>query len=240
MDDVFVIPFSREIASWTPEEFIERVLVDGLHAAHVVVGANFRFGARAAGDVATLAQAWSHEDFEAAGIALDGGPQVWSSTYVRTCLAAGDVEGAAEALGKAVLGSSGTSSGATSEGASSATRPPTCRRATPQLPPTGSTPDGCACSPQDGEDPSGPLPVAISVGTNPTFEGRARAPGRVLRPRPHRPGALRPPRRGVLPRASSAAWWRSTASTPWSSRWPTTSADPHPPRPVGPPGERFR
>ena len=39
-------------------------------------------------------------DFTAEGIALDGGPQVWSSTYVRTCLAAGDVAGAAEALGR--------------------------------------------------------------------------------------------------------------------------------------------
>ena len=160
-----MIPFSREIASWTPEEFIDRVLVDGLHAAHVVVGANFRFGARAAGDVATLARVGRDEDFEAEGIALDGGPQVWSSTYVRTCLAAGDVEGAAEALGGRSR-SSATSSAATSAAASSATRPPTSRRATPPLPPTGCTPGGCACSPAGSR-----LPVAISVGTNPTFEG---------------------------------------------------------------------
>ncbi len=100
VDDVFVIPFSREIAAWSPEEFIDRVLVDGLHAAAVVVGANFRFGAKAAGDVATLAAAGRVQGFEVVGLALDGGPQVWSSTYVRTCLAAGDVEGAAEALGR--------------------------------------------------------------------------------------------------------------------------------------------
>ena len=100
VDDVFVIPFSREIAAWSPEEFIDRVLVDGLHAAVVVVGANFRFGAKAAGDVATLDAAGRAHDFEVEGLALDGGPQVWSSTYVRTCLAAGDVEGAAEALGR--------------------------------------------------------------------------------------------------------------------------------------------
>ena len=97
---MFVIPFSREIAAWTPVEFIDRVLVDGLHARHVVVGANFRFGARASGDVATLVEAGRERDFDVEGIALDGGPQVWSSTYVRTCLAAGDVEGAAEALGR--------------------------------------------------------------------------------------------------------------------------------------------
>ncbi len=51
-----MIRFSREIAAWTPEEFIERVLVGGLHARHVVVGANFRFGNKAAGDVALLAE----------------------------------------------------------------------------------------------------------------------------------------------------------------------------------------
>ena len=41
---MFALPFSREIAAWSPEEFVDRVLVDGLHAAAVVVGANFRFG----------------------------------------------------------------------------------------------------------------------------------------------------------------------------------------------------
>ena len=66
----------------------------------VVVGANFRFGHRAAGDVAALRELGDERGFVAEGIELDGGPQVWSSTYVRTCLAAGDVAGAAEALGR--------------------------------------------------------------------------------------------------------------------------------------------
>ena len=76
------------------------MLVDALHAGAVVVGANFRFGHRAAGDVATLREAGDEHGFDVEGIPLDGGPQVWSSTYVRTCLAAGDVAGAAEALGR--------------------------------------------------------------------------------------------------------------------------------------------
>lgn len=38
--------------------------------------------------------------FRVVAVPLDGGPQVWSSTYVRNCLAAGDVAGAAEALGR--------------------------------------------------------------------------------------------------------------------------------------------
>jgi riboflavin kinase / FMN adenylyltransferase len=99
-DDVLVLPFSREMASWSPEEFVQRVIVDGLHARGVVVGANFRYGTRAAGDVHDLAVSGGQHDFVVDAVALDGGPQVWSSTYVRSCLAAGDVSGAAEALGR--------------------------------------------------------------------------------------------------------------------------------------------
>jgi len=167
VDDVFVIPFSREIASWTPEEFIERVVVDGLHAAHVVVGANFRFGAKAAGDVATLAESGARHGFEVEGLALDGGPQVWSSTYVRTCLAAGDVEGAAEALGRpySVVGHVVRGE----------------KRGRELGYPTANVPVGRLAVPADGvyagwlgllgQPESDPLPVAVSIGTNPTFEG---------------------------------------------------------------------
>ena len=167
VDDVFVIPFSREIAAWTPLEFIDRVLVDGLHAAHVVVGANFRFGARAAGDVAALVEAGRERDFDAEGIALDGGPQVWSSTYVRTCLAAGDVEGAAEALGRPY-----SVVGRVVEGD---------HRGRELGYPTANVPPQGRAVPADGvyagwlvrldEPGSTPLPAAISVGTNPTFDG---------------------------------------------------------------------
>ena len=54
VDAVLVAAFTRELAQWRPEQFIDRILVDLLHAGAVVVGANFRFGAKAAGDVATL------------------------------------------------------------------------------------------------------------------------------------------------------------------------------------------
>ncbi len=167
VDDVFVIPFSREIAAWTPVEFIDRVLVNGLHARHVVVGANFRFGARASGDVAALVEAGRERDFDTEGIALDGGPQVWSSTYVRTCLAAGDVEGAAEALGRPY-----SIVGTVIEGD---------HRGRELGYPTANVPPGGRAAPADGvyagwltvlDEPGGkPLPAAISVGTNPTFEG---------------------------------------------------------------------
>jgi riboflavin kinase / FMN adenylyltransferase len=164
-DDVFVIAFSREIAAWTPEEFIRRVLVEALHARHVVVGANFRFGNRAAGDVDTLRRAGEAGEFEVHGIALDGGPQVWSSTYIRTCLAAGDVEGAAEALGRPYA-----VNGEVVEGD---------RRGRDLGFPTANVPVRDLAAPADGVyagwlrvlDDETCLPAAISVGTNPTFDG---------------------------------------------------------------------
>ncbi len=169
-DDVLVIPFSREIAAWTPEEFVTRVVVDSLHARTVVVGANFRFGNRAAGDVAMLTAAGGAADFTVEGIALDGGPQVWSSTYVRTCLLAGDVEGAAEALGRPY-----SVTGTVVRGE---------QRGRDLGFPTANVPTQCIAAPADGvyagwlhllEAGAELWPAAISVGTNPTFRGaRAR------------------------------------------------------------------
>ncbi|WP_109509916.1 bifunctional riboflavin kinase/FAD synthetase [Nocardioides speluncae] len=165
-DDALVIPFDREVAGWSPEEFIDRILVGALHANAVVVGANFRFGNRAAGDVATLREAGESRDFAVEGIALDGGPQVWSSTYVRNCLAAGDVEGAAEALGRPF-----TVTGTVVEGD---------KRGRELGFPTANVPTtGVAAAPADGVyagwlrrlDTGVRYPAAISVGTNPTFDG---------------------------------------------------------------------
>jgi riboflavin kinase/FMN adenylyltransferase len=163
---VLVLPFSREIASWSPQEFIDRVLVDLLHVAAVVVGASFRFGSRASGDVATLTAAGAEQGFTVDGVELDGGPQVWSSTYVRTCLAAGDVAGAAEALGRPVA-----VRGVVVRGD---------RRGRELGFPTANVPVGSGGGvPADGVyagwlrrlDTGERYPAAISVGTNPTFDG---------------------------------------------------------------------
>lgn len=165
-DHVLAVPFDRDIASWSPEEFVDRILVDALHAAAVVVGANFRFGQRAAGDVSLLVELGAERDFRAEGIPLDGGPQVWSSTYVRTCIAAGDVAGAAEALGRpyAVRGvvirgdQRGREIGY-----------PTAN--VPAEGPTAVPPDGVYAGWLRRLDGGDRLPAAISIGTNPTFEG---------------------------------------------------------------------
>ncbi|WP_345460379.1 bifunctional riboflavin kinase/FAD synthetase [Nocardioides marinquilinus] len=166
VDHVLAVPFDLDVAAWTPQEFVDRVLVAVLHARAVVVGANFRFGHRAAGDVAFLREAGRVAGFEAEGVELDGGPQVWSSTYVRTCLAAGDVAGAAEALGRPF-----------------AVRGVVVRgdqRGRELGYPTANVPtDGLTAAPADGVyagrlrrlDTGEVHPAAISVGTNPTFHG---------------------------------------------------------------------
>jgi len=165
-DAVLAVPFDREIAGWSPEVFIEKVLVETLHAAAVVVGANFRFGSRAAGDVASLRAAGEQHGFTAEGIPLDGGPQVWSSTYVRMSLAAGDVAGAAEALGRpyAVRGVvvQGDQRGR-GLGFPTANVPTNAMTAAP--------PDGVYAGWLKRRDTGEVYPAAISVGTNPTFDG---------------------------------------------------------------------
>jgi len=166
-DAVLVLPFDRAMAAWTPEEFVERVLVTSLHAAAVVVGANFRFGHRAAGDVATLRETGAIHGFDAEGIALDGGPQVWSSTYVRTCLATGDVAGAAEALGRPYA-VHGTVVRGDQRGRELGY--PTANVPTSTL--TAAPADGVYAGWLRRLDTGETYPAAISVGTNPTFDGQ--------------------------------------------------------------------
>ena len=166
VDAVLVVEFTREVAQWSPEQFIERILVDVLHARGVVVGANFRFGAKAAGDVTTLREAGATHGFETVGVALDGGPQVWSSTYVRQCLATGDVAGAAEALGRDF-----TVRGVVVEGDKRG-RELGYPTANVPIPPIDAAPaDGVYAGWLTRRDTGERYPAAISVGTNPTFDG---------------------------------------------------------------------
>jgi riboflavin kinase / FMN adenylyltransferase len=166
VDDVLALPFDRDVASWTPHEFAQRVLADALHAAVVVVGANFRYGTRASGDVATLTTTGEELGFRAVGVPLDGGPQVWSSTYIRTCLAAGDVAGAAQALGRPFV-----IRGVVVRGDQRGRELgfPTANVPTREL--TAAPADGVYAGWLRRLDTGERYPAAISVGTNPTFDG---------------------------------------------------------------------
>jgi riboflavin kinase / FMN adenylyltransferase len=109
VDATYVIDFTTEFSQRSPEEFVQSILVDRLRAVDIVVGANFRFGRRAAGDVATLAELGSTAGFMVDPIQLagpisdpysDASSKVFSSSWIRERIAAGDVEAAADALGR--------------------------------------------------------------------------------------------------------------------------------------------
>lgn len=99
--DVAVEPFTMELAAWTPERFAKELLAMRLGTRVVVVGRNFRFGNKRAGDLDTLQELGGQLGFEAVAAEVAGdadGP--FSSTRVRDAIAAGEVERAAAVLGR--------------------------------------------------------------------------------------------------------------------------------------------
>ncbi len=95
--ELVVIPFDREFASRSAEEFVEDVLIARLGAEKVSVGENFRFGAKAQGDPAMLAARPEFETRVVPLVEVDG--ETVSSTRIRALIAAGDMEGARHCLG---------------------------------------------------------------------------------------------------------------------------------------------
>jgi len=171
VDAVCVLHFTSEFSRLPAEEFVRSVLVDGLHAAAVVIGVNFRFGHKAAGNVALLAELGEKYEFMAEGVPLltDHGVTI-SSSWIRELLGGGDVAGAARDLGRphrvegiVVRGHQrGRALGFPTANA--------------EPPPFTATPaDGVyagwlACLDIDGTEVER-WPAAISVGSNPTFDG---------------------------------------------------------------------
>jgi riboflavin kinase/FMN adenylyltransferase len=97
VDELVSIPFDREFASKSADEFIEEVLIEKLRATHVSVGENFRFGQKAKGDPELLR---SRNEFETRVVPLvEVENETVSSTHIRALVAAGDVERAAHFLG---------------------------------------------------------------------------------------------------------------------------------------------
>ncbi len=101
VDVLCVVPFTAQFSQMSPDEFVHNVLVEHLHAALVVVGDNFRFGHRAAGDVRLLTRLGRTFGFSVESAPMVAyGETVFSSTYIRACVHAGDVASAAAALGR--------------------------------------------------------------------------------------------------------------------------------------------
>ncbi|MFE5328442.1 bifunctional riboflavin kinase/FAD synthetase [Embleya sp. NPDC056575] len=165
---VLVLPFTLEFSRQSAVDFVRQVLVDTLHAAVVVEGRNFRFGHKATGNVALLEELGVANDFTVVEPELFvSGEVTFSSTVVRARVAEGDVAGAAELLGRphrvegvVVRGDQrGRELGY-----------PTANLEV--LPYTAIPADGVYAGwlVIDGER----LPAAISIGTNPTFDGTER------------------------------------------------------------------
>jgi riboflavin kinase/FMN adenylyltransferase len=97
-----VLRFDEGLAALTPQDFIERVLVRGLGVRYVLVGDDFRFGAKRAGDYALLDAAGDALGFDVARMqSYEVHGQRVSSSAVREALAAGDMTRAAGLLGRA-------------------------------------------------------------------------------------------------------------------------------------------
>jgi riboflavin kinase/FMN adenylyltransferase len=97
VEELVVIPFDREFASRTHEQFVDSVLIEKLGATHVSVGENFRFGRRAQGDVEYLRSRPEFETRVVPLIEVEG--ETVSSSHIRALVAAGEVDVAARFLG---------------------------------------------------------------------------------------------------------------------------------------------
>ena len=101
-DRVAVVPFTREFADLTPEQFAERILADGLGAVDVLVGGDFRYGHLGAGTLETLREQGERLGFAVhtvADVVHDEGERI-SSTRIRRLLDEGNPARAAELLGR--------------------------------------------------------------------------------------------------------------------------------------------
>ncbi|MER6673696.1 bifunctional riboflavin kinase/FAD synthetase [Streptomyces sp. NPDC000983] len=172
VDAVLVLPFTTEFSNLSPADFVVKVLIDRLRAKAVVEGPNFRFGHRAAGDVEYLAELGKTYDFDVEVVDLyvsgeAGGGQPFSSTLTRRLVGEGDVEGAAE-----ILGRPHQVEGIVVRGAQRGRElgVPTANVET--LPHTAIPADGVYAGWLHAQGEI--MPSAISVGTNPTFDGTER------------------------------------------------------------------
>ena len=188
LDAVLVMKYSLELASLTPEEFVSSVLVDALKASHVVIGHDARFGRGNSGDLDTMKALGAKLGFEvqvisefgSEGYPLHGhhddgahhhdgaGDRRCSSTWVREALREGDVATAA-----AVLGRPHRMRGEVVHGAA--------RGRDLGFPTANLSAEATGYIPADGiyagwlVDQAGTRwPAAISVGSNPTFDGVSR------------------------------------------------------------------
>ena len=166
IDAVLVLAFDLDLSHVPAVEFVERYLVGRLHTKTLLVGSDFRYGAKAAGDVALLNELGARDGFDVQlidDVRPDGHERV-SSTWIRSLLSEGDV-----AYAGVLLGHAPTVRGVVVHGAQ--------RGRLLGFPTANLSPECQGLIPQDGVyagwliDAGVRHPAAISVGDNPTFVG---------------------------------------------------------------------
>lgn len=165
VDHVRVLNFTAEMSGWSPAEFLDQVVVSQCAGRHVIVGENFRFGMKAAGDFAFLQTYGEQAGYSAEVQALSGDAHVFSSTRVREALAAGDVVAASTVLGR-LFAIDGEVVHGDHRGRELGFPTANVRVAEHSASPADGVYAGWLSTDQ-GER----FPAAISVGTNPTFDG---------------------------------------------------------------------
>ena len=163
-DQVEVLKFDLALSRMSPDDFVSQIVVGQLQASLVIVGTNFRFGHKAQGDVAMLQELGHKYGFDVEVFELVGEAGVWSSTRVRQAILDGDVQ-----VASALLGRPHRLTGTVVHGDH--------RGRELGFPTANLDSLGGLLIPADGVY-SGLLrtatdvhPAAISIGTNPTFEG---------------------------------------------------------------------
>ena len=99
-DQVAVMKFNEQFAAMSPDQFVEDILVKQLHVGTVIVGKNFTYGAKAAGNVDTLIKSGMTHNFTVDVQELAGGEEVISSSRIRNLVMEGKVELARELLSR--------------------------------------------------------------------------------------------------------------------------------------------
>ncbi len=163
IDMVVVLEFTEAFSRWPAEDFVTRVLVDGLRVRHAVVGADFTFGFKALGTPEMLIEVGPSYGFTAERVELvHVGTRRVSSSSIRSALAEGDLVWPERALGRRFALDGTVVPGA---GRGVGLGWPTANlRTHPRLLLTGS---GIYAG--RARVPQGEWVAAISVGTNPTF-----------------------------------------------------------------------
>ncbi|WP_402467828.1 bifunctional riboflavin kinase/FAD synthetase [Isoptericola aurantiacus] len=181
LDAVLVIPYTLEFAAQSPEEFVTRYLTGALGARSVVVGHDVRFGSGNAGTLATMVELGGEHGFEVVAVddvgdclpAASGPRQRWSSSAARALLAEGDVAQAADTLGRHHR-VRGTVVHGDARGRELGFPTANLGDVVGMVPADGVYAGRLLRPGLAGREPGNPdvrLPAAISIGTNPTFDG---------------------------------------------------------------------